>query len=98
MVGTDRRGFGMEKEYSLEDAIGFYEDGKYEEAFRALNMHRKDPEAQYYLGMLYYEGFGVEKSIDEAKRWFKKASRSGSLDAEYMLLCCEGNTSSCCKG
>lgn len=98
MDGIDKRGSEMEKDYSLEEAIAFYEEGRYEEAFKAFNLHRKDPEAQYYIGMHYYEGFGVQKSLKEAKRWFKKASRSGSLDAEYMLLCCEGNTSSCCKG
>ncbi len=85
-------------DYSLEEAIAFYEENRFEEAREALWRHRKDPEAQYYIGMLYYEGYGVEKSVEEAKRWFKKASRRGSLDAEYMLLCCEGNTSSCCKG
>ncbi|WP_456402947.1 hypothetical protein [Hydrogenimonas sp.] len=87
----------MEKHYTLDEAIALYEASDYEEAYVALKQHRKDAEAQYYLGMLYYEGFGVEKSLEEAKRWFKKASRQGSLDAEYMLLCCEGNTSSCCK-
>ena len=87
-----------EKEYTLEEAIELYENDRYEEAMTALMQHRKNMEAQYYIGMLYYEGFGVEKDIDEAMRWFKKGSRQGSLDAEYMLLCCEGNTSSCCKG
>ncbi len=84
--------------YTLDEAVSFYEESRYEEAMSAFMHHRKNPEAQYYIGMLYYEGFGVEKSVEEAKRWFKKASRAGSLDAEYMLLCCEGNTSSCCKG
>lgn len=87
-----------EKRYTLEEAVELYENDRYEEALRALNQHRKSAEAQYYLGMIYYEGFGVEKDIETAKRWFKKASRQGSLDAEYMLLCCEGNTTSCCKG
>ncbi len=88
----------MRKEYTLDEAIALYENSDYEAALEALKQHRRSAEAQYYLGMLYYEGFGVDKSLDEAKRWFKKASRQGSLDAEYMLLCCEGNTSSCCKG
>jgi len=87
-----------DKRYTLEEAIELYENDRYEEAMTALMQHRKNMEAQYYIGMLYYEGFGVEKDIDEAMRWFKKGSRQGSLDAEYMLLCCEGNTSSCCKG
>ncbi len=87
-----------EKKDSLQEAISYYENGQYSEAMEAFLEFRKDPEAQYYIGMLHYEGFGVEKNIEEAKRWFKKASRNGSLDAEYMLLCCEGNTSSCCRG
>jgi len=86
-----------EKNYTLEEAIDFYENDRYDEALVALKQHRKNPEAQYYLGMMYYEGFGVEKDEETAKYWFKKASRQGSLDAEYMLLCCEGNTTGCCK-
>jgi len=86
-----------EKHYTLDEAIACYENEKYDEALIALKQHKKNPEAQYYLGMLYYEGFGVEKDIETAKYWFKKASRQGSLDGEYMLLCCEGNTTSCCK-
>jgi TPR repeat protein len=86
-----------EKKYTLEEAIACYEENRFEEALTALKQHRKNAEAQYYLGMIHYEGFGVEKDIEAAKRWFKKASRQGSLDAEYMLLCCEGNTTSCCK-
>ncbi len=87
-----------EKRYTLQEAIDLYENDRYEEAFKALSQHKKDAEAQYYLGMLYFEGFGVEKDIETAERWFRKAARQGSLDAEYMRLCCTGNTSSCCKG
>ncbi len=98
MAGTDREARMKQPAYSLEEAIAFYEESRYDDAFAAFMEHRKNSEAQYYIGMLYYEGFGVEKSVEEAKRWFKKASRAGNLDAEYMLLCCEGNTYSCCKG
>ncbi|WP_456452863.1 hypothetical protein [Hydrogenimonas sp.] len=87
----------MEEKYTLKEAMAFYENDEYDKALVALKQHRKNMEAQYFLGMMYYEGFGVEKSEEEAKKWFKKAARQGSLDAEYMLLCCEGNTTSCCK-
>lgn len=87
-----------ERRYSVEDGIEFFEQDRHEEAYKAFMQHKKDMRAQYYLGMLYYEGFGVEKDIEAAKRWFKKSARQGSLDAEYMLLCCEGSTSKCCKG
>ncbi|WP_353662574.1 hypothetical protein [Hydrogenimonas sp. SS33] len=87
-----------ERRYTVDEAIGLYEEERYEEAMKAFRQHRKDMRARYYIGMMYFEGFGVEQDVEEAKRWFKKASRQGSLDAEYMYLCCEGNTSSCCKG
>jgi len=86
-----------ERKYTLEEAVAFFENDEYDKAYTAFKQHRKNMEAQYFLGMMYYEGFGVEKSVEEAKKWFKKAARQGSLDAEYMLLCCEGNTTSCCK-
>ncbi|WP_456323006.1 tetratricopeptide repeat protein [Hydrogenimonas sp.] len=86
-----------ERKYTLEEAIELYENDRFEEALGALGQYKKDPEAQYYIGMLYFEGFGVEKDIEAAERWFKKAARQGSLDAEYMRLCCSGDTSSCCK-
>jgi len=85
------------RNYSLEEAIELYENEQYEESLKALKQHKKDPEAQYFIAMIYYEGFGVEKDIETAKYWFNKASKQGSLDAKYMLLCCEGNTTSCCK-
>ena len=87
-----------EKGYTVDEGIELFEQDRHEEAFKAFSQHRKDMRAQYYLGMLYYEGFGVEKDVEAAKRWFKKSSRQGNLDAEYMLLCCEGSTSKCCKG
>ncbi|WP_201353192.1 SEL1-like repeat protein [Hydrogenimonas urashimensis] len=87
----------QERRYTLEEAVRLYEEERFEEALTALKQHRKKADAQYFIGMIYYEGFGVVKDMQKAKHWFKKASRQGSLDAEYMLLCCEGNTSSCCK-
>ncbi|WP_457596370.1 tetratricopeptide repeat protein [Hydrogenimonas sp.] len=87
----------MDKRYTLQEAMEFFEKDEYEKALEAFSQHKKNVEAQYFLGMLYYDGLGVEKDLEAAKRWFKKAARQGSLDAEYMLLCCEGNTTSCCK-
>ena len=87
-----------EKRYTIDEAIELYDAERFDESLEAFRQHRKDPVAQYYLGLHYYEGYGVEKDMEQAMYWFKKSSRRGNLDAKYMLLCCEGNTTDCCKG
>ncbi|NPA03664.1 MAG: SEL1-like repeat protein [Epsilonproteobacteria bacterium] len=71
----------------LREAIELFEKEKFEEAFPLFkNLAREgDSEAMYYLGVLYYEGWGVEPSKEEAIKWWKRAERRGSLDAKYML-------------
>ena len=34
-------------------------------------------EAQYWLGYCYSWGIGVEKNIEEANKWYKKAEELG---------------------
>lgn len=41
--------------------------------------------AQYSLGVKYYNGRGVEKNVNLAKEWFKKASEAGFGPAEGAL-------------
>ena len=43
------------------------------------------PEAQFYLGKLYYEGDVVEQDIPYAKKMLTLAARQGDLDAERLL-------------
>ena len=35
--------------------------------------------------MIYFYGEGVEKDIDQAMEWWKKAMRNGHTDAAYRL-------------
>ncbi len=71
----------------LKKAIELFEKDKYEEALPLFREQAKagNAEAMYYIGMMYYEGWGVEKSQEKAVEWWKKADRRGSLDAKYML-------------
>ncbi len=73
---------------TVEDAIALYQEGKFEEAyelFYPLATYERHAEAQYYLGMMYFEGEGVEKSIEQAQVLWKKAARSRHRDAAYRL-------------
>jgi TPR repeat protein len=53
----------------------------YEEA--ALDGHA---EAQFYLGLLYFNGQGTKVDFDQATEWFKMASQNGVAKAESYLV------------
>ena len=46
-----------------------------------LAAEQGDADAQYYLGIGYATGHGVEKNAEKAKDWFWKAIRQGHQDA-----------------
>jgi len=71
----------------LKDAIELFEKERFQEAKELFLPLAKegDSEAMYYLGVMYYEGWGVERSLDKAVEWWKRAQRRGNLDAKYML-------------
>ena len=41
--------------------------------------------AQYYLGKMYLLGEDTERNIEEAVKWFEKASENGNQYAQYQL-------------
>ncbi len=51
-----------------------------------------DAKSQYYLGSLYYYGFGVSQDYSKAIFWFKKASDQGESSAQLCmgLMCYNG--------
>ena len=73
----------------LEQAIGDYNDGKHKEAFECFEKFAakgfEDDEAQYYLGLMYFNGHFIEKDKDQAIFWWKKSARSRNQDAAFQL-------------
>jgi len=45
-----------------------------------------DPEAMFIIARYYEEGIGVEKNIDEAKKWYNKAAPLGHFGAKKALV------------
>ena len=64
-----------------------YERGDYDEARRLFRIaaDQGDPRAQSWLGFMYEEGLGVEKSDAEAYRWYRKAAGQGDARAKRKL-------------
>ena len=44
-----------------------------------------DAEAQYNLGVMYDQGFGVEQDLGKAADWYRKAAEQGFVDAQANL-------------
>ncbi|HEX5622855.1 MAG TPA: hypothetical protein VFX57_00310 [Sulfuricurvum sp.] len=73
---------------ALHEGIAAYEEQDYTKAYELLYplaSYKRDSEAQFYLGMIYFYGEGVPKDIDKAMEWWRKAMRSGHTDAAYRL-------------
>lgn len=52
---------------------------------KKLVEHNKHPEAEYYLGLAYWNGFGTQKNEQQAKRYLESAAKSGSPDAKIAM-------------
>jgi hypothetical protein len=59
------------------------------ENFQISDLRRKaeqgDAEAQYNLGMLYYEAHGVTQDYATARQWWEQAAAQGNAAAQYYL-------------
>lgn len=72
----------------LYAGIAAYDLGDFTKAYEILYplaAYKRNAEAQFHLGMIFFYGEGVEKDIDKAMEWWKKAMRSGHTDAAYRL-------------
>lgn len=57
----------------------------YAEAIRLCMSIPDDPVAQYYLGVMYENGQGVEQDIQKALDWYKKGASQGDSDCQYEV-------------
>ncbi len=66
------------------DPVKAFENGDYETAF-ILWMplaEKGDANAQNYLGIIYYLGFGVQRDYKKAVEWYERAAKAGHSDAQ----------------
>ena len=72
---------------SLEKALEAYDFEEYENAFIWLKPWAKDgdPDAQYRLGLLYENGYGVDVNIKLALKWYRASAEQGQRKAKRRL-------------
>jgi TPR repeat protein len=66
------------------------------DAVEAVKWYRKaaeqgDTDAQFRIGVSYYDGEGVAKDAVEAVKWYRKAAEQGLADAQTNLGNCYYN-------
>ena len=64
-----------------------YENGDYSQAFSLLQPAAQagNPNAQYYLAIMYDFGRGTDTNHEEANVWYLKAAQQGQDDAQFNL-------------
>ncbi len=69
----------------MKKALAAYQAGRYKEAFKIWLplAQKKDANAQFNLGLLYRNGYGVKQNDRKALTWFSHAAQQGLLDAQY---------------
>lgn len=79
-VGTARADFN--------NGVFAYINGQYDVALdtmRSLAETTNHAYAQYYLGMMYANGQGVERDEREAAKWFTNAAKQGVSQAQFRV-------------
>ncbi len=56
-----------------------------------IEAQEDDIHAQYELGNCYYNGYGSEKSLNEAVKWWRKSAEQGHATAQFNLGICYEN-------
>lgn len=72
---------------AIEDAVAALDAGRYQaarEGFEALAQHG-NTDAQTLLGIMYSEGRGVTRDVQQARTWLTRAAHQGSHDAGFLL-------------
>ena len=71
----------------FEDGVAAAKRGDYATAHREFGplAEAGDPQAQHNLGVMYYNGRGVERNFIEAAKWFRRAAERGVAEAQSSL-------------
>ncbi|MGI9259011.1 MAG: tetratricopeptide repeat protein [Gammaproteobacteria bacterium] len=71
----------------LAEGYAAYERGEFESAYAELLpvAEAGDVNAAYYLGLLYWEGQGVDKNVDNALVWLNDAAERGHTGAQLTV-------------
>jgi len=72
---------------TFDDAMAAMRAGDYAKAYCRLRPLAEDGhgKAQYTLGWMYHNGYGLRIDDDEARRWWERAAQQGHAEALFSL-------------
>ncbi len=72
---------------NFDDGYSAIEKGDYKTAFTIFEdlASKGDANAQYNLGLMYHNGYGVRQDYKKAIEWWEKATIQGDASAQYNL-------------
>ena len=67
----------------IEEAKNLWKQGSYSQAFACFKLAtgKNNTVAQYFLGVMYFEGKGVKTDTKTGKSWMKKSADGGDVNA-----------------
>jgi len=70
---------------SLNDGLRAINGGKFKEAYAILKpiAEEGNSQAQYNLGVMYRDGYGVKENCELSKKWFLESAKQGDVNAQY---------------
>lgn len=71
--------------FNLIDNINLLSQRLEESEKTKTSAELSDKDAQFNLGLMYYQGDGVPVSIEQAQKWFMRAAELGNAYAQYNL-------------
>ncbi|HAU5736605.1 TPA: sel1 repeat family protein [Providencia stuartii] len=71
--------------FNLIDNINLLSQRLEESEKTKTSAELSDKDAQFNLGLMYYQGDGVPVSIEQAQKWFMRAAEQGNAYAQYNL-------------
>jgi TPR repeat protein len=82
--------------YDFNQAVNDFNNNNVEASFEAFSVLASDgdAESQYFLALHYMEGDGVEKDMQKAIYWLKKAVKKSHVDAASLLMECDSVSTS----
>lgn len=79
--------FATSAQAGFQEGVNYFDAKKYDKAYAEFLplANQGDKSAQFRLGVMYANGYGVKMSVAEAVRWYRKAAAQGLPEAEFEV-------------
>ena len=78
---------GLFANENVDKALKYIKKKEYKQAYILLKQESKkgNAQAQFNLGVMYYDGQGVKQDYKKAREFFQKSANQGFAEAQFNL-------------